>query len=153
VTATLLVLVALAQAGCGAAGSGPGRLPPLAPGLRIVANVVRCDRGARRFCGRELVVAASGTASARGGATALMAAERAALVRAGWRPSGGQIAGDASAASRGGRRYISYGPAAIDLAAIGKGNLRRATRTVAALRREVARHAAALSMLVETGTG
>lgn len=150
--AALLGLAALVPAGCGSAGSGPGRPPPLAPHMRIVSDVARCDRGAHRFCGRELVVVASG-AAARGGDTALMAAEHAALARAGWSASGGQVAGDASASSPGGRRYVSYGPAAIDLAAIAKGNLRRAPATVAALRREAAAHAAALSMLVQTGPG
>lgn len=152
-SAALVILAALPLAGCGSAGSGPGGAPPLAAGLRIVTNVARCDRGAHRFCGRELVVVASGGAGARGGALALMAAEHAALARAGWSASGGQVAGDASASSPGGRRYVSYGPASIDLAAIGKGNLRRARTTVAALRREVARHAEALSMLVQTGPG
>lgn len=150
--AALLGLAALAPAGCGSAGSGPGSPPPLAAHMRIVADVARCDRGVHRFCGRELVVVDFG-AAARGGDTALMAAERAALVHAGWSASGGQVAGEASASSPGGRRYVSYGPAAIDLAAIAKGNLRRAPAILAALRREAGAHAAALSMLVETGTG
>ena len=151
-SAALLVPAALSLASCGAAGSGPGAPPPLAPHLRIIENVVRCDRGTHRFCGRDLVVIASG-AAARGGPTALMAAEHAALARAGWSLGGGQVAGDASATSPGGRRYLSYGPAADDLQAIGKGNLSRPPAILASLRHEVAAHAAALSMLVEAGAG
>ncbi len=129
--------------------------------------MARCDHGDRRFCGRELVVVASG-AAARGGdgsappggtaaeeraAAPLMAAEHAALAHAGWSASGGQVAGEASASSPGGRRYVSYGPAAIDLAAIAKGNVRRDPGIVAGLRREAAAHAAALVVVVQVGTG
>ena len=134
--------------------------------MRIITNVARCDPGARHFCGRELVVLATGATAGAGGTAALgstaaeeraaaplMAAEHAALSHAGWSASGGEVAGEASGSSPGGRRWVSYGPAAIDLHAIGVGNLSRAPAIVAALRREVATRAPALSMLVETGTG
>ena len=169
-SAALLGAVALSLAGCGAAGSGPGSPPPLAAHLRVVKDVARCDRGAHHFCGRELVVVATGGAAARlrvaavrtaaGSAAAaereaapLMAAERRALSHAGWSASGGEVAGEASASSPGARRWVSYGPASIDLHAIDAGNLSRSPVIVAALRREVARKAPALSMLVETGAG
>jgi hypothetical protein len=169
-SAALLGVVALPLAGCGAAGSRPGPLPPLSAHLRIVADVARCDAGAHRFCGRELVVVATGGQAARlrvpavhqavGSAAAaeraaapLMAAEQQALARAGWSGSGGPVAGEASASSPGARRWMSYGPASIDLAAISAGNLKRSPAVVAALRREVDRRAPALSMLVAPGTG
>ena len=151
-SATLLGAAALPLAACGAAGSGPGGPPPLASQLRIVKNVALCDHGAHRFCGRELVVVASGS-GARGGPAALMAAEHAALARAGWSASGGEVAGEASASAPGGRRWVSYGPAATDLVAIGKGNLRRAPAIVAQLRHETSAAANALSMLVVPGMG
>jgi hypothetical protein len=151
-SAALLGAAALALAGCGAAGSGPGGPPPLASHLRIVTNVARCDHGVHRFCGRELVVVASG-AAARGGPTALMAAEHAALAHAGWSANGGQVAGEASASSPGGRRWVSYGPAATDLLAISKGNLHRSAAIVAQLRHEASAGAPALSVLVAPGMG
>jgi hypothetical protein len=151
-SAALLGAAAIPLAGCGAAGSGPGGPPPLAAHLRIVKNVALCDHGAHRFCGRELVVVASG-AAAQGGATALMAAEHAALAHAGWSANGGEVAGEASASAPGGRRWVSYGPAASDLLAIGKGNLKRAPAIVAELRHEAAVGAAALSVLVVPGMG
>lgn len=94
-----------------------------------------------------------GTAAEERAAAPLMAAEHAALAHAGWSASGGQVAGEASASSPGGRRYVSYGPAAIDLAAIAKGNVRRDPGIVAGLRREAAAHAAALVVVVQVGTG
>jgi hypothetical protein len=151
-SAALLGAAALPLAGCGAAGSGPGGPLPLASHLRIVKNVARCDHGVHRFCGRELVVVASG-AAARGGPTALMAAEHAALARAGWSASGGEVAGEASASAPGGRRWVSYGPVATDLVAIGKGNLHRSAAIVAELRHEASAGAPALSMLVVPGLG
>jgi len=151
-SAALLGAAALPLAGCGAAGSGPGGPPPLAAHLRIVGDVARCDQGAHHFCGRELVVVASG-AAAHGGPTALMAAEHASLARAGWSASGGEVAGEASASAPGGRRWVSYGPAATDLVAIGKGNLHRSATIVAELRHETSAGADALSMLVVPGMG
>src|SRR6202012_117724 len=139
-SAALLGVAAIPLSGCGAAGSGPGGPPPLASHLRIVENVARCDHGVHRFCGRELVVIASG-AAAHGGATALMAAEHAALARAGGKASGGEVAGEASASAPGGRRWVAYGPAATDLVAIGKGNLKRSAAIVGTLRHGASRGA------------
>jgi hypothetical protein len=150
--AALLSAAALPLAGCGSAASGPGSPPPLAPHLRIVKNVALCDRGVHHFCGRELVVVASG-AAAHDGDTALMAAEHTALAHAGWSASGGEVAGEASASSPGGRRWVSYGPAASDLLAIGKGNLHRSAAIVAELRRQASAGAPALSLLVMPGMG
>jgi hypothetical protein len=151
-SAALLGAAALPLAGCGAAGSGPGGPPPLASHLRIAKNVALCDHGADRFCGRELVVVASGPA-AHSGPTALMAAEHAALAHAGWSANGGEVAGEASASAPGGRRWVSYGPAATDLLAIGNGNLHRSAAIVAELRHEASAGADALSMLVVPGMG
>jgi hypothetical protein len=169
-SAALLCVGAFPLAGCGAAGSSPGPSPPLPAHLRIVADVARCDVGAHRFCGRELVVVATGgpearlrvpavrgvvgsAAAAERAAAPLMAAEHRALARAGWSASGGPVAGEASASSPGARRWMTYGPASIDLSAISAGSLKRAPALVAALRREVARRAPALSMLVAPGAG
>jgi hypothetical protein len=144
---------ALVLAGCGAAGSAPGAPAagaiPLAAGIRVASNLRRCNPGRAHFCARELTLIWSH--SPHPGATALQAAEGAALRRAGWSSGEGAATGELSAQSPNGALWLTYAPAGEELRALREDDITRAAPLVQTLRRDRAAGVPALSVLLEAG--
>ncbi len=148
----LVVLVAagLGLTGCGQSSSG--RSPqlagvPLAGGLRVLAQIHRCDRGASPYCAVQLVVVGRGP----GGAAALVTRESERLKALGWTSSQGDTGKEQAADSPGHKLRLTYAGASDDLQALDMGWIMRAPLIGRALSETMFDRTPALSLMLQTG--
>jgi hypothetical protein len=121
---------------------------PLTAGAHVVAHVRSCDHGAHAYCAVQLVVADPGSGSSQD----LMTDERALLRRRGWTDTQGDTPAQRSADSPGHRLRVSYATAADDLLSWDQGTLMRRRAIARALAKTMFDRAAALSVMVQTGS-
>lgn len=145
-----MAAIGLLLAGCG--GSGTKHVPavahlPLVSGAKIVTQVQRCDPGANAYCAWELVVVAPNYQSS----DVLMVAERHHLLHQGWSTANAETGEQEAANSPGHRLRVTYSTASGDLQGIDLGWIKRSEAVTMSLSRMMFRHAAAISMLLETG--
>jgi hypothetical protein len=145
--------VALLLAACGQ-GSAPGtpavRGVPLAPHVRIVERVRRCDGGAHPYCARQLVLASDPADYPSSGA--LLAAETRTLRRAGWSQAEGDTDYERGVESPGNRLRVTLATAADDLRSVEEGRIPRAPAIARALSAEMFARAPALSLMLQAGS-
>ena len=122
---------------------------PLIPGVRIVASVRRCDRGADPYCAVQLVITGSGYPSSE----ALLTAEHARLRQLGWSTSQGDYGAQMAADSPGHGLRLTYQTADLDLEAVEFGWIKRAPKIARALSTVLYERAPALSLMLEAGSG
>ncbi|MGA2009129.1 MAG: hypothetical protein ABSH51_01145 [Solirubrobacteraceae bacterium] len=147
----LATAVAALAAGCGSSHSGRGPTlsgVPLVGATRIVAHVRRCDSGANPYCAVQLVVVGDGYASSG----ALAIAESRHLSKLGWSSSQGDFGLEGAADSPGHGLRLTYAPANLDLEGIDLGWITRAPLIAHALSSEMFDRAAAMSLMLETGS-
>jgi hypothetical protein len=140
-----------AIAGC---GSGTKHIPnvgglPLVDGTRIVAQKLKCDKGANAFCGLELVLVGPRFRNAN----QLLRSERKHLKTLGWTGANADIAGEQGADSPGHRLHLTYATADTDLKGTGLGWIKRSRSIQVALAHTIFAHVPSLSMLLEEGPG
>jgi hypothetical protein len=143
------LVAALAVAGCGQpSGGGHPALGtvPLAPGLRVVADSHRCDRGANPYCAEQVVVVGRA-----GSSSALVAREKSRLKALGWSASQGDTGKEQAADSPGHALRLTYAGAQDDLQAYDMGWIHRAPSIVRALSRTMFERTPALSLMLQTG--
>lgn len=141
-----------ALAGCG--GSGGKRTPnlarvPLVSGAHVVARVKECDSGASAYCAIQLVVADEAYHSADD----FLLSERAYLHAHGWSGADGDTGEESAADSPGHKLHLTYATASGDLDGVDLGWIRRSRSVTLALSRAIFDRRAALSLLLETGSG
>jgi hypothetical protein len=143
--------LALAVAGCGGGGSqvpDVSRLP-LVDGASVVARAQQCDRGADAYCTVELVVADSRYHSSLD----LLKSERRHLHEVGWSLANGDTGNENAADSPGHQLRVTYSTADGDLQGIELGWIQRPRTITLALSRVLFARSAALSMMLERGSG
>jgi hypothetical protein len=150
-TATLTVVGGLA--GCGA-GTPATRTPtassvPLIAGSRVVEQVRACDQGSNAYCAIDLVVRNAGYKSS----DILMRDEGALLRKDGWSQAHGDTSAQSSANSPGHKLRLTFSTAAGDLQEVDLGVINRPWPIVYALSSSMFARAAAISMMLEVGTG
>jgi len=144
-------VVALGLAGC---GSGSPRVPdvgglPLVGGTSVVAQARQCDAGANAYCAVELVVVDPRLRSSDD----LRKAERDRLVASGWSRTNGDTGNEFAADSPGHRLRVTYATPQGDLQGIDLGWIQRSRAITLALSRALFARSAALSMMLERGSG
>jgi len=146
----LVATLLAALAGCGGGQRAP-RLSqlPLVSGARVVAQEMRCDRGANAFCSLELVVVNPSYRSP----DRLLKAEHDRLKAAGWTGTNGDIGDESAAESPGHRLRVTYATADGDLKGIDLGWVKRSRKITLALSQALFGRSAALSLLLERGPG
>lgn len=136
---------------CGGQG-GTGQAPslarvPLAPGVKVVSQVRRCDSGAHAYCGLQLVLAGPGYSSS----AALRMAELSLLKRSGWKSSRGDTDAERSAQSPHGDLRFVYATGFNDLESFDQGTIKRTAREARSLSRELFARTPTLSAMLLSG--
>jgi hypothetical protein len=146
---TLLALAAgLTACGQGTAARDPKiQSLPLLAGAKVVAQVRRCDRGARAFCAQELVVVDPRYKTSEG----LLSGEHRRLRQLRWTGTNGDITDEHAAESPGHKLRVTYATAASDLTGIDLGLIQRSRSTALALSRTMYARLAAISVMLEAG--
>lgn len=144
------IAVALVVAGCGSSASRGPTLAgvPLTPGSQVVEHVRRCDGGANAYCAVELVVVSKHAPTS----DALMTAERRHLRSLGWTLTEADTGDETAANSPGHKLRLTYATAALDLKDIDLGWIRRSPRIGRALSQTMFDRAAAISLMLQTGS-
>jgi hypothetical protein len=140
-----------AIAGCGSDTKHIPKLAdlPLAGGTRIVAQSLKCDKGANAFCGIEFVVVGPRYRSSN----QLLLSEHRRLKSAGWTGANADIAGERAADSPGHKLHLTFATGDTDLRGTELGWIKR-TRTIqVSLSRQMFARVPALSMFLEEGSG
>jgi hypothetical protein len=150
----LLALPALVAllAGCGS--SDRKHTPdlaklPLVGGAQVVAQALKCDRGANAFCGWELVVAAPRYRNSE----ELLKSEHEHLKALGWTGANADIPGELAADSPDHRLHLIFATAITDLQGIDLGWIHRRRAIWVSLSRQTFERVPSLSMLLEEGSG
>ena len=144
--------IVLALGGCGS--SGTEHTPnlaglPLVSGARVVAQSLKCDRGANAFCGWELVVVAPRFRSSN----ELLLSEHVHLQSLGWTGANADIGGERAADSPGHKLHLTFGTADSDLKGIDLGWIKRSRTITLALSRQMFAKVPSLSIVLEDGPG
>jgi hypothetical protein len=150
IVASVAVIALLS--GCGERGGRKApdvRRLPLVRGASIVAQAKECDPGKRAFCALELVVEHPGLRTS----SQLLARQRLLLQRSGWRAVNGDTGDERAAQSPGRRLRVTYATADGDLKAVDLGWIRRPRNITLALSRALFDRRAALSLMLEAGSG
>jgi len=150
-TALAAAAAAALVAGCGASKTSRGPEltgVPLGPGMRVVADVRRCDKGTNPYCAVQLVVVgrsydSSGT---------LVEAEKQHLNSLGWSVAQGDFGNERAADSSGQKLRLTYAPGNIDLEGIDLGWIQRAPVISRALSSQMFARAPAMSLMLQTGS-
>jgi len=140
-----------ALAGCGSSTQNTPKLAglPLVDGAHVVAQSIKCDKGANAFCGVELVVAAPGY----GTSDRLLRSEHSHLRALGWSGVNADIGGERAFDSPGHKLHVVFATADSDLRGIDLGSIKRSRAIQLALSHQIFAHVPALSMMLVDGPG
>jgi hypothetical protein len=145
------IVCALVVAGCGQSGA-TRRLAaddvPLVGRARVVARAHSCDRGAHPYCTLQLVIVGSGFHSSKD----FLTSEESRLRKLGWTSTVGDTPKERSADSPGHRLRLSLGLAPDDLLSWDQAQIKRRPGIARALARTMFQRAAALSLMLQTGS-
>ena len=149
--AATLAPVALLLAGC---GGSTRHVPdasklPLVAGASVAAKAQQCDRGAGAYCSVELVVVDPRFHTS----TDLMKTEQRQLHQLGWSLADGDTGNERAADSPGHKLRVTYATASGDLQGIDLGWIDRSQKITLALSHALFARSAALSMMLELGSG
>lgn len=143
--------MAVALAGCGSGGSKVPDLSqlPLVDGASVVTRAQECDHGANAYCAIDLVVADPRYRSSLD----FLKSERSHLHAVGWSLASGYTGNENAADSPGHKLRVTYSTAEGDLQGIELGWIQRPRNITLALSKAMFARRAALSMLLELGSG
>ncbi len=147
----MTVAVAFAVAGCGQASviHTPDLAGvPLTAGAQVLASVRRCDAGANAYCSVQLVIA---DPQFRNSAD-LLRSERDHLKSLGWTTANADNGDEHAADSPHHGLHLLYATAALDLKGLDLGWIQRAPVITRTLAHTMFDRAAALSLMLETGS-
>jgi hypothetical protein len=148
------VVIVAAIAGIAGCGSDSQHVPtladlPLVPGTQVVAQSIKCDKGANAFCGLQLVVVGPGFRNSN----QLLKREHFHLKALGWTGANAEMAGEWAADSPGHKLHLTFATASTDLQGTDLGRIKR-TRTIQlTLSRQQFARVPSLSMVLEEGPG
>jgi hypothetical protein len=142
----------LALSSCG--GSGARRAPalaelPILPGAHVSAQARACDQGAAAYCAIQLVIVDPQFTNNRD----FLLAERKWLHEHGWTGAGADVGGESAADSPGHTLHLVYATANADLEGWDFDWIKREAPVIYALSNSVFDGTAALSMMLEVGSG
>jgi hypothetical protein len=150
---SLLAFAALTAtlAGCGSSTQHTPSLTglPLADGVHVVAQSVKCDKGANAFCGLEVVVAGP----RYGTSDHLLRSEHLRLKSLGWSGVNADIGGERAFDSPGHKLHVTFATADTDLRGIDLGSIRRSRAIQLALSHQILARVPSLSMFLVEGPG
>jgi hypothetical protein len=147
----LVGAAAIAVAGCGQSSGGASpqlSSVPLAPGIKVVAQNRRCDRGANPYCAVQLVVVGDRYHTS----TRLLTQEQQHLASQGWTQTDGDAGDESAADSPGHKLRLTYATASDDLKGVDLGWIKRSRRITMAMSRVMFARAPAMSLMLETGS-
>jgi hypothetical protein len=148
------VVVAAAIVGIAGCGSDSQHVPrvaelPLIPGTRVVAQSIKCDKGANAFCGLQLVVVGPGFRNSN----QLLKKEHLHLKALGWTGANAEIGGQWAADSPGHKLHLTFATANTDLQGTELGWIKRTRAIQLTLSRQLFARVPSLSMVLEEGSG